>query len=186
MNRLGAIAAAILGVFIAQDAAAQVLKLDSYPPEVGSVFDYRASSAGPEVDDSAKGPLFKLPDLWKSDGLFRTSAFYYRLIGNGAVLAGAFVPGVAAPMFSSAVAPSDQSSRYGDILSEPGLFAVGVQQTGKKPDWLSGMIATAFVAIANSEVVVYPHKDHESHPSCFRLFTARSPHSTVIGVSFEW
>jgi len=183
MSRLCPIVAAILVVIVAQNAAAQVLELSSYPPGIGSVSDYIASSKGPKVQDAAKGSRF-----WKSDGLLRTPGFYYRLIGSGTVLAGAFVRGVAAPVFSFAVAPggTDQNAVDGDFLPHPGPFAVGVQQMGKKPDWLSATMATALVMMANNELVVHAYKDYESHPSCFRLFTARSPHSTVIGVSFEW
>jgi len=91
-------------------------------------------------------------------------------------------------VFSFAVAPSgtDQNAAEGNFLSHPGPFAGGLQQMGKKPDWLSATMATALVLMANNELVVHPYEDYESHPSCFRLFTARSPHSTVIGVSFEW
>jgi membrane-associated phospholipid phosphatase len=62
---------------------------ESFGGRLTSDFHFVANNGEADAEDVVTSPLH-IPDLWASDGLLRKPAFYYTLLGAGALLGGAF------------------------------------------------------------------------------------------------
>ena len=70
-------------------SSAHAQSAESFGSLLGSDFHFIANNGEADAENVATSPLH-IPDLWASDGLLRKPAFYYTLLGAGAMLGGAF------------------------------------------------------------------------------------------------
>jgi membrane-associated phospholipid phosphatase len=76
-------------LMLAPSAVAQTQSGQSLGRQLVSDFKFSANNGEADVEDIITSPLH-LPDLWAPDGLLSKPAFYYTLLGAGALFGGAY------------------------------------------------------------------------------------------------